>query len=191
MEEPKVLVDSPCVRGVNVGELPLGVVEVGDVVEDPRLPEGGDDPLPRRSPLVGVEDCGEVVSEDFPTLGPDTLGLLSLVLDGLIESVEVDDVARLIPREAFQSAKNAQVEGLGKLLLDGWSSCCWSITTVKQSIHQLSLGCSSPEYPTNIASTTAKRRSIPLFSKGKNFVAVGNGTNRANRGVIVKMTKNR
>ena len=58
-EEPEELVDGPRMGTVNVGELPLGVVVIGDVVEDPRLPEGGNDPLPRRSPLVGVEDCGE------------------------------------------------------------------------------------------------------------------------------------
>ena len=114
MEEPKVLVDSPRMRGVNVGEEPLGVVGVGDIVENPRLPEGGDDPLPRRGPLVGVEDRGEVVREDFPTLRPDRLGLL-FVRDGLVESVEADDLARLIPREAFQPPKNAQVERLGEV----------------------------------------------------------------------------
>ena len=36
-EETEVLVDRPRMGRVNVGELPLGVVEVGDVVEDPRL----------------------------------------------------------------------------------------------------------------------------------------------------------
>ena len=114
-EEPEALVDRPRMGRVNVGEEPLGVVGVGEIVEDPRLPEGGHDPLPRRSPLVGVDDCGEVVSEDLPSLSPDTLRLLSLVRDGLVESVEADDVARLIPREAFQPPKNAQVEGLGEV----------------------------------------------------------------------------
>ena len=115
MEETKVLVDSPRMRGVNVGEKPLGVVGVGDIVENPRLPEGGDDPLPRRGTLVRVEDGGEIVREDFPTLRPDRLGLLLLVRDGLVESVEADDVAGLIPREAFQPAKNTQVERLGEV----------------------------------------------------------------------------
>ena len=76
-EETEVLVDRPRMGRVNVGEHPLGVVEVGDVVEDPRLPEGGDDPLPRRGPLVGVEERGDKLREDFASLSPEGSGSLS------------------------------------------------------------------------------------------------------------------
>ena len=78
-KEPREIPDRTSVTRADVGNPPLGLAGVGGLVEDPRLPERGDDASPRRRPFVGVEESQHGVGERLAPLGPASPRLLEVV----------------------------------------------------------------------------------------------------------------
>ena len=69
----------------------------------------------------------------------------------------------------WMSLKASVLERAGRLLCDGWSSCCWSMTTINSQLPNGALHNHLQTTPTNIAPTTAKRCSIPpIFKRQRN-----------------------
>ena len=62
---------------------------------------------------MGVEEVGEAVREDLPSHESDGIMIL-LVGDGLVELLEADDVARLIPPDVFHHPKTPKSKGLDR-----------------------------------------------------------------------------
>ena len=78
-KQPGVVPHRTGVPRADVGNPPLGLAGVGGLVEDPRLPERGDDASPRCCPFVGVEEGQDVVGERLAPLRPASPGLLEVV----------------------------------------------------------------------------------------------------------------
>ena len=94
----------------------MGVLGVGNLVENPRLAEGGDDKPPRRRSLEGVQNGRDVLGEDLAPLRAGTSScFVKNVVESLVELLEADSVGVLVPDEALHPPKNAEVEGLGEV----------------------------------------------------------------------------